>query len=225
VIRCTELHRRVRRYAPIEVATAILIDYAGVLTPPLTAVYDCFADGEQVPVPALEAALAALAAPIARFECGRLEEREMERLLADQLARFAQRPIRREGLLARFAGCFTRDERVWSALGDARRAGQRIGLLTNSWLRETYPADAELAEVFDVVVMSREVGLRKPDSRIFALALERLGVQPAECTFIDDAPRNVEAAVAAGLRGVVYTGTLQLLADTTTGAAPDSRNR
>ena len=189
---------------------ALLIDYAGVLTSPLGVVYDRFARAEGVTVAALETALASLARPIARFEEGGLPEDDMERLLGQRLADVAGCRVRLDGLLARFAGCFTRDDAIWSALVTERRSWRRVGLLTNSWLRQTYPSDAELAEVFDVVVMSREVGLRKPDRRIFALALEQLDVAPGDCLFIDDAPANVEAAKAAGLHARLFAGALDM---------------
>lgn len=69
------------------------------------------------------------------------------------------------------------------------------------WLDEHVP---ELAE-FDLVMMSNEVGLHKPDPEIFRLALELLAVEPAAALFIDDLAQNVAAAQALGLAGVVHT--------------------
>ena len=123
--------RRLWRYAAVDVAGAILIDYAGVLTPPLTTVYARFAAGEHVTVAALVEALESLAGPIADFECGELDERAMEELLAERLAASARRPICRAGLLARFAGCFARDESAWSVLQRSHRAGRRKGPRVN----------------------------------------------------------------------------------------------
>jgi HAD superfamily hydrolase (TIGR01509 family) len=58
--------------------------------------------------------------------------------------------------------------------------------------------------LFDDVVISAEVGMAKPDPAIFRLAIERLGLAPAECVFVDDWDANVEAAREVGMRGVIH---------------------
>ena len=58
--------------------------------------------------------------------------------------------------------------------------------------------------MFDVVVISGEVGMRKPERQIFELTLDRLGLPAAECVFIDDMAHNVAAAGEAGLAGIVH---------------------
>jgi HAD superfamily hydrolase (TIGR01509 family) len=82
------------------------------------------------------------------------------------------------------------------------------GLLSNApaGAVERVLAPDDLAELFDDVVISHAVHLLKPNPAIFALAARRLGVAPAECFFTDDDPHNVAAAVAAGLRGTVFSG-------------------
>jgi len=62
----------------------------------------------------------------------------------------------------------------------------------------------DLAALFDDVVISAEVGLAKPEAAVFHLAAERLGVAVAECVFVDDGDRNVEAARDVGMRAVLY---------------------
>ena len=61
-----------------------------------------------------------------------------------------------------------------------------------------------IGEIFDDVVISAEVGMAKPDPAIFRLALDRLGLAPAECVFVDDWDQNVEAARAIGMRGLIH---------------------
>ena len=86
-----------------------------------------------------------------------------------------------------------------------RDRGVATGLLTNNaaefaaFWRPLLPLD----ELFDDVVDSSEVGLRKPDRRIFELSLERLGVPADRAAFVDDAPGNVEGARRAGLLAVL----------------------
>lgn len=99
-------------------------------------------------------------------------------------------------------GALTPSEEMIVVCRDARAAGLKTGLLTNNvaegsdhW-RRTLPLD----ELFDDVVDSSSVGLRKPNPAIYHLALERLGgVEPGRAIFLDDAPGNVEGARSAGL--------------------------
>jgi putative hydrolase of the HAD superfamily len=84
--------------------------------------------------------------------------------------------------------------------------GMKLGLLTNnvkefgdSW-RASFPAE----ELFEVIVDSCQVGLRKPDPRIYQLTCERLGVAPTSAVFVDDNIDNIEAAAALGIRTVLF---------------------
>jgi putative hydrolase of the HAD superfamily len=107
---------------------------------------------------------------------------------------------------------FTRDMPLgihWPVVHRIRRLrddGLRLGLLTNNvkefgsaW-RATFPVD----ELFDVVVDSSEVKMRKPDRRIYLLTCERLGVQPSSTVFVDDNRDNVEAARAVGMEAIQF---------------------
>ena len=84
----------------------------------------------------------------------------------------------------------------------ARAAGIRTGLLSNSWGLD-YERDGWDA-LFDAVVISGEVGLRKPDPAIYALAAERLDLPPEQIVFVDDLRPNVRAAAATGMVGVQH---------------------
>jgi putative hydrolase of the HAD superfamily len=88
-----------------------------------------------------------------------------------------------------------------------RAAGYRTALLTNN-AREWEPMWRSLIpvdELFDVVVDSSAVGLRKPDPRIYELTCSRLGLQPEECIFVDDLECNIDAAAALGMEVVHCT--------------------
>ena len=87
----------------------------------------------------------------------------------------------------------------------ARHAGLRTGLLSNSWGND-YPRDG-WDEMFDVVVISGEVGMRKPEPEIFHHTLDLIGLAAAECVFVDDLPHNVAAAVELGMVGVRHRRT------------------
>lgn len=88
---------------------------------------------------------------------------------------------------------------------DVRSRGFRTGLLTNNAreFEEFWVPLLPLDELFDDVVDSSAVGLRKPDPRIYELSLERLGVDAPAAVFVDDAPGNVLGAQAVGMRGVL----------------------
>jgi HAD superfamily hydrolase (TIGR01509 family) len=91
----------------------------------------------------------------------------------------------------------------------------KIGLLSNAWddLRQTMHERWNMDVLFDDLVISAEVGIVKPDPRIYQLAVDRLGVHPDECVFIDDILINVEAARQQGLLAIQFLDTQQTLAD------------
>lgn len=64
---------------------------------------------------------------------------------------------------------------------------------------------SELDKYFDQVILSYQVGVIKPDERIYQIAIKRLNVQPGECVFTDDKSENVAAAVRCGMKGIIYT--------------------
>jgi len=72
------------------------------------------------------------------------------------------------------------------------------------------------------MVVSWELGVLKPDARIYRIALERLGVPAGEALFVDDRPENVAGAEAVGMRGLVFTGdaSVEALRRTLDGALP-----
>ena len=86
-----------------------------------------------------------------------------------------------------------------------RAGGLRTGLLTNNAAEfaEMWRPLLPLDELFDDVVDSCEVGMRKPDARIFELALDRLGATAERTLFVDDAPGNIAGAEAVGLHTVL----------------------
>src|SRR5580692_8300976 len=90
------------------------------------------------------------------------------------------------------------------AVRQIRAAGYKTALLTNisregeALFRDLFPVE----ELFDVVVDSSKVGLRKPDPEIYRLTCTRLGVAPERCVFIDDLLCYVEAADALGMRTI-----------------------
>ncbi len=126
------------------------------------------------------------------LETGQLSEEDFEPRFAAILGVPAQ------GLIDRmFAGGLP-DEQMLAAVRRVRRAGIATGLISNSWGTRRYDR-ALLAELFDGVVISGDVGMRKPTPEIYALGAERIGLAPAQCVFVDDLDFNLRPAAELGM--------------------------
>ncbi|MFI7533112.1 HAD family hydrolase [Streptosporangium sp. NPDC049376] len=134
------------------------------------------------------------------LERGEISGPDFERRLAALLVTLDGVPPVAEGLLTRMFAGFRRVESMYGMLREARAAGVRTCLLSNSWANE-YPREG-WEEVFDAVVISGEVGMRKPEPGIFEHALGALNLTGPECVFVDDAEVNVAAARALGIVGL-----------------------
>jgi putative hydrolase of the HAD superfamily len=132
------------------------------------------------------------------LETGRVREAEFEPHFASVLG------VDADGLIDRLFAGMQPDEPMVEAVAAARRQGVRTGLLSNSWGDDRYDR-TRFAELFDAVVISSEVGLRKPDPEIYALACERLGLPPERCVFVDDLGGNLKPAAAIGIATVKHT--------------------
>jgi glucose-1-phosphatase len=88
-------------------------------------------------------------------------------------------------------------------------------LLSNAWdsLRPLLAQEWKIEDAFDEIVISAEVGIAKPDPRIYHLILERLGVQAQEAVFVDDFAHNLEAAAQVGLHTVLFKTRPQAVAE------------
>jgi len=191
----------------------LVVDWGGVLTPGLDdamsrwaradgVAYDHFRDvlrlwvghGGEHPGPE--------PSPVHRLELGETTPAEFERELARELAERGS-PVPAAGLLARMLdGLQALDASMIGLVRRARDHGLRTALLSNSW-GEHYPSELEDG-LFDAVVISGRVGMRKPEERIFRHVCDLLELEPAECVFVDDLARNVHAAAAAGMVGVLH---------------------
>jgi putative hydrolase of the HAD superfamily len=194
---------------------AVIFDYGMVLTGP--------------PDPAARAELERISGlPAARFD---------ELYWADRLAfdsgeltgqAFWRRIAKRAGIES--AGTETNDKlidelvhwdaRMWMTENRAMLAWQlelkHRGLLTaivsnmGDTVHKAMVSEFAWLSRFDVLVWSYELRITKPDPAIYRYALERLGTQPEETLFIDDREENVRAAIAVGMKGIVFTNVDQL---------------
>ncbi len=97
------------------------------------------------------------------------------------------------------------DRELLDGLRDLRKT-YKIGLISNAWsgLRP-WIVSRKFDDAFDFMVISAEVGVAKPDARIYQYALEQFDVAPAESVFVDDFPVNVEGARLAGMHAILFT--------------------
>jgi epoxide hydrolase-like predicted phosphatase len=95
------------------------------------------------------------------------------------------------------------------------RGGRRTALLSNAWddLRGWIENDWKIASAFDELVISAEVGLAKPDHRIYQLTLDRLGVAADQALFVDDFSENVDAARWIGMHAIQFRSSGQAIAE------------
>ncbi|BDZ45832.1 hydrolase [Naasia aerilata] len=157
-----------------------------------------------------------------------LEELHYPRYLAGELGYLEQRRVRARGLMSALGGSLDGDARAddwwsgyhreyrnaWRLHDDAlpcldtlrdRIPGVKLGIITNGELdfQMTRLDATRLGERMDVIVASGDVGVTKPDRRIFELACERLGSLPSDAVYVGDRLRtDAIGAAAAGLRGI-----------------------
>ena len=92
------------------------------------------------------------------------------------------------------------------------RPRYKTGLISNAWsdMRE-YLVRKKLDEVFDTLTISAEVGVAKPEAKIYLLALEQAQVEPEAAVFVDDVPANIEACEALGMKGILFRDPLKAM--------------
>jgi putative hydrolase of the HAD superfamily len=139
--------------------------------------------------------------PVHALERGECTVPEFEQLFAAQLTRTDGGPVPAEGILGRMFAASETVPAMYDLLRTARAAGVRTCLLSNSWGADWYDR-TDFPELFDGVVISCEVGMRKPEPEIFRHAAQLIGLPPAACVFVDDVEANIVAAQACGMTGV-----------------------
>ena len=99
------------------------------------------------------------------------------------------------------------DPAMIEVVNELRQAGYRLALLTNA-VREFRPViekTVPIYDLFDVIIDSSEVGMRKPDKEIYDLTSQKLAVESHQCLMIDDLIANVHGAENAGMQGLLFT--------------------
>jgi putative hydrolase of the HAD superfamily len=193
---------------------ALVIDWGGVLTRPIVDTVRRWIAADQIDWERYVAVVGPWLAdayvadgdanPVHALERGECTVAEFERLLAGLLVRTDGGPVTADGLLSRMLSAGTPVPAMYQMIRDLRSRGVRTALLSNSWGSDWYPRD-DFPDLFDAVVISGEVGMRKPEPRIFRHAAALLDLEPGHCVFVDDVEANVEAAIGCGMTGVHHT--------------------
>ena len=186
------------------------MDYGGVMTTSISAAFAAFCLESGVEPQRFTEILADAYGNegddgmIARVERGVLPAREFDRWLAAALSEGRTAPLKARGLRRRLFIGVRAEPRMRRAVRLARRAGRKTALISNTWGPPPAFRRLQLGRMFDAVIRSDEVGLRKPEPEIYLLAAERLGLRPEECVFVDDMLANVEGARAVGMVGMLH---------------------
>jgi putative hydrolase of the HAD superfamily len=198
---------------------ALISDFGGVLTTPLSRGFLAYQEEAGISLEELGLAMARAGEaygehPLFALERGEIAEAEFARRLEEQLdGRFDLGRLR-ELYFERLEP----NETMIRYVAQLRARGLRTALLTNN-VREWEPLWRgklpQLDRIFELVVDSAFVGLRKPEPEIYELTLERLGgdLRAGECLFVDDLEVNCESARALGMTAVRFETAEQAIAE------------
>jgi putative hydrolase of the HAD superfamily len=183
----------------------LLVDFGGVLTTNVFESFRAFCEDEGLDPEAIKRLFRGETRAIEYvrgLERGELSEEDFAERFGELLE---LEPDRRAGLVERMFGHIRPDGEMVEALRRARAQGVRTGLISNSmgagrYDRSTFP------ELFDGVVISGDEGMHKPQPEIYRLGCERVGLEPADCVFVDDLRENCEGAEAVGMTAVLHRG-------------------
>jgi putative hydrolase of the HAD superfamily len=188
---------------------AVVFDYGGVLTTPVRHAMSGWLAADGITEDSYREVMrewlvgqTAAGSPVHRLETGELSPADFEAALAPRLVTTSGRPVVADGLLARMFALMRPDPAMLALVTDLRSVGVRTGLLSNSWGNH-YTDD--LLGMFDAVVISSRVGLRKPDPAVFGLILDQLGLPAGRVAFVDDLPVNVRGAEELGMHAAHHT--------------------
>lgn len=199
---------------------AVVSDFGGVLTSPLLNSFAAIQDSSGISLEDLGQAMMTVAQtlgvnPLVELETGRMAEAEFLRELGEQLSRQLGRPVPMHSFGEAVFENLHPNQPMIDYLRGLRDRGYRLAICTNNvreW-EERWRSMLPVDEIFEVVVDSAFVGMRKPDPEIYQVTLERLRVPAKATLFVDDIDVNCDAARAAGMRAVQFRDTEQAIAE------------
>ncbi|MCC3767659.1 HAD family phosphatase [Streptomyces sp. UNOC14_S4] len=183
----------------------LILDFGGVLTTPVPDCARSFARHEGLPEDAFLHAFAvdpAGKALYADLERGKITQAEWNTAMGALLGLADA-----ENLLGRVLRDLHPEPRMIRAAQSARRAGVKVGILSNSL--GSAPCDPydgyDLETLYDAVLISEKYRMRKPDAEIYTIMLDLMGLPARECVFVDDTARNLPPAEKLGMATVLAT--------------------
>jgi putative hydrolase of the HAD superfamily len=201
------------------VRSAVVSDFGGVLTVPLLEGFARFEARSGISAELIGQAIARVAEstgrnPLHELELGAVSEGEFLAALEREATAIRGEPVELKRFGEEYMAGLDANAELFAHFRALHDRGVRLAMLTNN-VREWEPywrTKLPIDEIFEVVVDSGFVGMRKPDPRIYALVLERLGLTAADCVFVDDLAVNVEAAAALGFAAVQHRETAETIA-------------
>jgi epoxide hydrolase-like predicted phosphatase len=196
--------------APIR---AMISDFGGVLTNRLIEAFAAFQDESGISMEQLGRGMQRVAERDGEYPLFRLERGEIsEADFLDNLSWGLEPELGHRPTLHRFREIYFEalhpNEQMLDLMRELRDQGLRMAILTNNvreW-EELWRSKLPLDEIFELIVDSGWVGMRKPQPEIYLLTIDRLGeeLQPSDCLFVDDNQQNVEAARDLGITAVQF---------------------
>lgn len=206
---------------------AIVSDFGGVLTTPLLAAFAAFQDDSGISPENLGKAMREGLAegeelPLFRLERGEISEDEFIARLEDGLEAILGHRPHLHHFRHQFFGALDPNEPMIELMRELKASGLKMAMLTNN-VREWEPLWRSMLpvdEIFETVVDSGFVGCRKPESKIYRMTLERLGLPAESCLFVDDVEVNCEGARKAGMTAVHFRDNEQAIGEIRAALSP-----
>jgi putative hydrolase of the HAD superfamily len=199
---------------------AVISDFGGVLTSPLMGSFAAFQDETGISASSLGIAMQRIGEregehPLFELERGRITETDFLEALRRELAVAHGHEPELHRFSEIYFDALEPNQPMVDVMRDLRGRGYRMALLTNN-VREWEPLWRRMLpvdEIFEVIVDSAFVGMRKPEPAIYELALERIGagIGAAECLFVDDVEDNVAAARELGMTAILFRSSDQAI--------------
>ena len=198
----------------------VVSDFGGVLTSPLVESFMAFQDQTGITTETLGKAMQAAAEaegenPLFAMERGEITEVAFLEKLTVQLEPLLGHPPEMHRFKEIYFEALQPNPEMISLMRELKAAGYRMAMLTNN-VREWEPLWRPMLpvdEIFETVVDSGFVGCRKPETRIYALTLERIGLPAEACLFVDDIQVNCEGAEKAGMTAVHFQDNEQAISE------------
>ena len=205
---------------------AVISDFGGVLTTPLVESFMAFQDQTGITTETLGKGMQAATEangdnPLFEMERGEITEVAFLEKLTDSLEPLLGHRPEMHRFKEIYFEALNPNPPMIELMRELKKSGYRMAMLTNNvrewepWWRPMLPVD----EIFETVVNSGFVGCRKPESKIYAITLDRIGIPAERCLFVDDILVNCEGAEKTGMTAVHFQDNEQAIAGVRTALA------